>query len=293
MSRIAVLMLLSIAITWGKVKVVTSTSDLAAITREVGGNLVKVESIARGSQDPHYIEVLPSHMLKVKRADIYLKVGMELDLWADKIIGGSRNKDLVIVDCSENINAQEVPAGKIDASMGDIHRFGNPHYWLDPLNGQVIAESIVRALSLKDPENVAKYEDNLRTFIETIRKYQESWSVKYADLKDVELIYYHNTWPYFNNRFGLQVLDFVEPKPGIMPTPNHVDHLVKLIQNKQLKVLAMEPYFSDKAPNYLVQKTDIKVVKLAPSVGAQEGTDTYLEMIQYNLDALQSALGDD
>jgi len=293
MSRIAVLMLLSIAITWGKVKVVTSTSDLAAITREVGGNLVKVESIARGSQDPHYIEVLPSHMLKVKRADIYLKVGMELDLWADKIIGGSRNKNLVIIDCSENIKAQEVPAGKIDASMGDIHRFGNPHYWLDPLNGPVIAESIVRALSLKDPENAAKYEDNLRIFIETIRKRQESWLVKYADLKDVEVIYYHNTWPYFNNRFGLQVLDFVEPKPGIMPTPNHVDHLVKLIQNKQLKILAMEPYFSDKAPNYLVQKTDIKVVKLAPSVGAQEGTDTYLEMIQYNLDALQNAIGDD
>ena len=293
MLRVAVLMLLSITITLGKVKVVTSTSDLAAITREIGGNLVKVESIARGNQDPHYIEVLPSHMLKVKRADIYLKVGMELDLWADKIIGGSRNRDLVIVDCSENIKALEIPTGQIDASMGDIHRFGNPHYWLDPLNGPVIAESIVRALSLKDPENTAKYEDNLRTFIEAIRKYQESWSVKYADLKGVELIYYHNTWAYFNHRFGLQVLDFVEPKPGIMPTPNHVDHLVKLIQNKQLKVLAMEPYFSDKAPNYLVQKTDIKVVKLAPSVGAQEGTDSYLEMIQFNLDALQNAIGDE
>ncbi len=293
MSRVAVLMLLSITITLGKVKVVTSTSDLAAITREVGGNMVKVESIARGNQDPHYIEVLPSHMLKVKRADIYLKVGMELDLWADKIIGGSRNRDLVIVDCSENIKAREIPTGQIDASMGDIHRFGNPHYWLDPLNGPVIAESIVRALSLKDPENTAKYEDNLRTFVESITKSHESWSVKYDDLKGVELIYYHNTWAYFNHRFGLQVLDFVEPKPGIMPTPNHVDHLVKLIQNKQLKVLAMEPYFSDKAPNYLVQKTDIKVVKLAPSVGAQEGTDSYLEMIQFNLDALQNAIGDE
>ena len=293
MLRVAVLMLLSITITLGKVKVVTSTSDLAAITREVGGNMVKVESIARGNQDPHYIEVLPSHMLKVKRADIYLKVGMELDLWADKIIGGSRNRDLVIVDCSENIKAREIPTGQIDASMGDIHRFGNPHYWLDPLNGPVIAESIVRALSLKDPENTAKYEDNLRTFVESITKSHESWSVKYDDLKGVELIYYHNTWAYFNHRFGLQVLDFVEPKPGIMPTPNHVDHLVKLIQNKQLKVLAMEPYFSDKAPNYLVQKTDIKVVKLAPSVGAQEGTDSYLEMIQFNLDALQNAIGDE
>jgi len=292
MSRLALLILLSITITWGKVKVVTSTSDLAAITREIGGDLVKVESIAKGNQDPHYIEVLPSHMLKVKRADIYLKVGMELDLWADKIIGGSRNRDLVIVDCSENIKAREIPTGQIDASMGDIHRFGNPHYWLDPLNGPVIAESIVTALSLKDPENTAKYEDNLRTFVESITKSHESWSVKYDDLKGVELIYYHNTWAYFNHRFGLQVLDFVEPKPGIMPTPNHVDHLVKLIQNKQLKVLAMEPYFSDKAPNYLVQKTDIKVVKLAPSVGAQEGTDSYLEMIQYNLDALQNALGD-
>ncbi|MBC8192893.1 MAG: zinc ABC transporter substrate-binding protein [Candidatus Marinimicrobia bacterium] len=278
---------------YGKIRVVTSTSDLAAIAQEIGGDKVSVESIARGDQNPHYIEVLPSYMLKVRRADIYLKVGMELDLWSDQIIGGSRNKDLLVVDCSENIKAQEVPTGKVDASMGDIHRYGNPHYWLDPQNGPLIAESIAKALKKRDPENIQFYENNLRAFNQSVTNSLERWTSKYAQLRDRKLLYYHNTWPYFNYRFGLEVSEFVEPKPGIMPTPNHVDQLVKLIRTEQLKVLAMEPYFSDTAARYLAEKTGIQIVKLAPSVGSQKGTDTYLKMIEYNLDALFQPLGNE
>ncbi len=290
MRYLIVLQLLIAATVYGKVRIVTSTTDLAAIAIEIGGNLVKVESIARGDQDPHYIEVLPSHMLKVKRAAVYFKVGMELDLWADQIIGGSRNSKLLLVDCSENIQAQEIPAGKVDASMGDIHRFGNPHYWLDPLNGIVIGETIAGALSLKDPDNAKFYEKQLEDFRKSIIDAMEKWIVEYGELNGRELLYYHNTWPYFNYRFGLKALEFVEPKPGIMPTPNHVDHLVKLVRNKELKVLAMEPYFSNTAPRYLGEKTGIKVVILAPSVGAREGTESYLDMIEYNLKALKQAL---
>jgi len=292
MQRAIILLLVLISSSNSQVKVVSSTTDLAAIAREIGGDLVTVESIARGNQDPHYVEVLPSYMLKVKRADVYLKVGMELDLWADQIIGGSRNRDLLIVDCSENIRAQEIPTGKVDASMGDIHRFGNPHYWLDPENGSIIAASIVNSLSLKDPDHTKQYEENLRAFDRSVMEALEMWIPMYARLDGCELLYYHNTWPYFNHRFGLRVLDFVEPKPGIMPTPSHVDHLVNLIQSEQLKVLAMEPYFSDTATRYLTEKTGIQVVKLAPSVGAHEGTDTYLEMIEYNLNVLLRAFGD-
>lgn len=290
MQRAILISLILVSISWGKVKIVSSTTDLAAIAREIGGEHVKVESIARGNQDPHYIEVLPSSMLKVKRADIYLKVGMELDLWAEQIIGGSRNSDLLIVDCSQNIEAIEVPSAKVDASMGDIHAFGNPHYWLDPNNGIRIAETITEALKRVDSEHGHDYDKNLDVFKKSVENKMKRWTVEFEAIRGEKILYYHNTWPYFNFRFGLLSVDYVEPKPGIMPTPSHVDHLVKLIGEQNLEVLAMEPYFSDTAPNYLAEKTGIKVVQLAPSVGGQRGVETYLDMIHYNLIALQEAL---
>ena len=291
MYRIILISLVLVSFSWGKVNIVSSTTDLAAIAKEIGGEYVKVESIAKGTQDPHYVEVLPSYMLKVKRAQIYLKVGMELDLWADHIIGGSRNRDLVIVDCSENIEALEVPTGKVDASMGDIHSFGNPHYWLDPQNGILIAETITQALVRQDSKHSEYYMNNMDVFRKSVEKKMAIWKEEFAVLSGTKLLYYHNTWPYFNHRFGLIPREFVEPKPGIMPTPNHVDHLVKLIDEEGIRVLAMEPYFSDTAPNYLAKKTGISVLKMAPSVGGQPGTDTYLEMIEYNLKILLRAGG--
>lgn len=285
-----ILSLLSISMLYAKVRVVSSTTDLAAITREIGGDKVTVQSIARGNQDPHYVEILPSYMLKVKRADIYLKVGAELDLWADQIIDGSRNTRLQVVDCSQDIQLQEVPTTKINASMGDVHSFGNPHYWLDPANGIRIAEGIARALSTRDPENARLYDANLAVFRSKVEQAMESWKKEYASLVDAKIIYYHNSWPYFNSRFGLVAADFVEPKPRIMPTPTHIDELVKLIQNQNLKIIGMEPYFSRKAPDYLAAKTGITVVKLAQSVGAVPGTDSYLDMIAYNLRVIHEVL---
>jgi len=288
-SQLMLLCLLT-GLAFGKVKIVTSTADLAAIAREIGGNAVAVESIARGNQDPHAIEVLPSYMLKVKRADIYLRVGMELDMWADQIIGGSRNSRLIIVDCSEKITALEVPTGKVDASQGDIHSKGNPHYWLDPLNGILIAQSVAAALEKNDPANRGLYTANLEAFTDKVTTRMVEWEANYSSLRGQEVIWYHNTWPYLSYRFGLEAVDFVEPKPGIMPTPRHVEDLIMLIESTGIKVLGMEPYFSDKAPVYLQNRTGIKVVKMAPSVGAQPKTDTYLAMIEYNLSALKKAL---
>ena len=146
---------------FAKINIVASTTDLADIAKTIGGDRIKVISIANGKQDHHHIEVLPSYMLKVKRADIYLKVGLELDLWANQIIDGSRNRKLTIVNCAENILPLEVPTTKINASMGDIHRMGNPHYWLDPENGKIIAENITKALISVDPVGREFYENNL------------------------------------------------------------------------------------------------------------------------------------
>ena len=290
MNRIVLIAAIALHILSAKVSVVTSTTDLADIASVIGGDRVKVVSIARGTQDPHYVEVLPSYMIKVKRADIYLKVGMELDRWAQQVIDGSRNRKLIIVDCSANIPRLEIPARKIDASMGDIHRFGNPHYWLDPENGKIIGSTIAEVLSEADPKGANIFWENHRKFSKTIDSNLQSWREKYASLRGMKLIFYHNTWPYFANRFGLDIVQFVEPKPGIMPTPSHIETLISLIREHQIKVVAMEPYFSDKAPKFLAEKTDIEIIEMAQSVGARSLANSYLEMIHYNLEILKKTL---
>ena len=168
MMRRLIIILTFLSFLFAKVKIVTSTTDLADIVKSIGGDLVTVNSIAKGNQDPHYVEILPSYMIKVRKADIYFMVGMELDLWAQQIIDGSRNRKVLIVDCSAQINRMEVPTELVDASMGDIHRFGNPHYWLDPENGKLIARNIAEKLVLIDPKNSTIYNSNLSTFEESI-----------------------------------------------------------------------------------------------------------------------------
>lgn len=283
--------LLLLSFSFAKINIVSSTTDLADIAKTIGGNRVNVISIASGNQDPHYVEVLPSYMLKVKKADIYLKVGLELDLWANQVIDGSRNRNLIIVNCAEGVAPMEVPANKIDASMGDIHRLGNPHYWLDPENGKVVADNILKALISVDPDGRELYENNYNTFINTVDESTEKWLTKFDSLKGKKMIFYHNSWPYFNNRFGIEAVQFVEPKPGIMPSPNHIEKLLYVINSDDIEVLGMESYFSNKAPDYLSGKTGIKIVHLAQSVNALPGTDGYLKMIEYNLRTISEAFG--
>lgn len=273
-----------------KVNVVASTTDLADIAQQVGGENVSVISISRGSQDPHYVEVLPSYMIKVKRADMYLMVGMELDQWAEQVIDGSRNRKLRIVDCSKDIKRLNVPTRKVDASMGDIHPNGNPHYWLNPENGKIIAMTIARNLKSVDPQHGDAYEANLQIFLNSIDDLEQRWATQYSMLQGQSIIYYHDTWPYFNEYFGLSAVAFVEPKPGIMPTPTHLDHLIHIIKDQNIKALAMEPYFSVSAPAFLQEKTGVEIVHMAQSVGAEENTETYQKMLEYDLAILKKVL---
>ncbi len=275
-----------------KVQIVASISDLADIAATIGGNQVKVTTIAKGTQNPHYVEVLPSYMLKVRRADIYLKVGMELDLWSQQIIDGSRNGKVRIVDCSKNIKRLEVPTGKVDASLGDIHRLGNPHYWLDPENGGIIAQTIATALIQADPKHRDLYTSNLNSFLQELESRRAKWERDFSDLIGKKIIFYHNSWPYFATRFGLDTRGFVEDKPGIPPTPAHLDALIRQIQEEDIAVIAMEPYFSPRVPDFLHEKTGIAVVRLAQSVGALPEADSYLNLFDVNLKHLQSILGE-
>lgn len=287
MRRNIFLFFLSSTLVFGKVKIVTSTTDLADIAKTIGGDKAEVTSIARGNQDPHAVEVLPSYMLKVKNADLYFQVGMELDLWSNQIIDGSRNKNLKIVDCSKNINPLEIPRDKVDASMGDIHRLGNPHYWLDPENGKLIAETIANALSQTDPANKDYYQNRMTVFQHQVDEALEKWRSEFSILNGKRFIFYHNSWPYFAQRFGLNILEFVEPKPGIMPSPAHLERLINLIEAGAISAIAMETYFSSTAPDFLAEKTGIPVVKLSQSVGALPAADSYLNMIRANLETLK------
>ena len=280
-----------ISFLFGKVRIVSSTTDIADIVKIIGGDHVTVTSIARGNQDPHYVEILPSYMVKVRKADIYFMVGMELDLWAQQIIDGSRNRKVMVVDCSVEINKMEVPTGQINASMGDIHRFGNPHYWLDPVNGKLIARMVAEKLINHDSKNAEQYQSNLTQFENDLNSAISIWTKRFSDLRNKNIIFYHNSWPYFSKRFGLITVGFLEPKPGITPSPSQLNQVINQIKENEIEVIASESYFSDRAPKFIESKTNVITVKLAQSVGAIEGADSYINLFETNLLILAKAYG--
>lgn len=274
-----------------KVRVVASTSDLASIAGMVGGDLVETESIVTGKKDPHFVEILPSYMIKVARADIYLKVGGDLDYWADRIIDGSQNATLLIVDCSHDVEFLEKPTTRIDASQGDIHRQGNPHYWLDPQNGTIVARAIADALTKVDPANAGAYQAGLERFNEELARRMEEWRQLAEPLRGVEIITYHNSWPYFARAFGVSVVGFVEPKPGIEPTPSHTAQLISLVKSRGIRIIGREPYFSSRTPDSIARQTGAVVVVLPPSVGGSDDAADYFRLFDALLSRLTQVKG--
>ena len=252
-----------------RLKVAASITDLASIAASVGGDHVEVFAIARPNADVHHIEVLPSYMVKVSRADVYLKVGLQLDQWADGIIDGSRNANVKVVDCGRDIVPLEKPS-VVDASMGDVHPFGNPHYWLDPRNGGIVAKEIAEGLAERDPAHAQEYAANAEAFA---RAAQTDWERNraVADALPVKAVFtYHASWIYFSNAFGLEIAGTAEPVPGIPPTARHLDELVNLGKSRHVPVLLQEPYFSDDAGRFLARETGLRVVKASPSCDTAE-----------------------
>jgi len=273
-----------------KLRVVTSTSDLAAIAREVGGDRIEAESIAQGNQDPHFVELLPSYMMRVRKADVYVKVGMELDYWAQAILDGSRNTKLQVVDCSLKLPLErrlEVPT-RVDASMGDVHKYGNPHYWLDPANGKVIAEAIAEALAKADPAGAAAYESNREAFASRLDAKIAEWTRKAAPLDGMRIVTYHNSWPYFTRAFGIEVAEWLEPKPGVKPSPTHLREVIDVIRKQKVAAVAFEPYFEARTPEMISRETGVPAITLLPSVGGVPEVKDYFQLFDYNLALLAS-----
>ena len=269
-------------------RVVASTEDLASIAREIGGTLVEAESIASGSTDPHFVELLPSYMVRVRKADVYVKVGMELDYWAQQIIDGSRNAKLTVVDCSTFLPTErrlEVPT-RVDPSQGDVHKYGNPHYWLDPANGKEIAKAIAEGLRTADPANAPAYDRNLAAFVERLDAKIAEWRKTAERLKGLPIVTYHNSWPYFARAFGIDVVGWLEPKPGVKPSPGHVKELIDTIKARKVALVAYEPYFESRTPTLLGRETGVPVLALPPSVGGVPEVKDYIGLFDYNLTTL-------
>ena len=268
-----------------KVKIAASLPDLASIAATVGGDQVDVFSIAKSNANPHFVEVLPSYMIKVSRVDLYLKAGLSLDQWADAIIEGSRNSKIQIVDCSNGVEVVEKPNGKVDASLGDVHPQGNPHYWLNPANGIQVAENIRDALKQADPSHAALYDANADKFKVEAEKRIQGWQIKMAPLKGASAITYHSSWIYFTHAFGIKVVGHVEPFPGIPPTAKHLQELVDLIKTQKVGILIQEPYYQDKDPKFLTSQTGIRVFRFTPSCDGI-GPGDYLKHFDIIVDGL-------
>lgn len=253
-----------------KLRVAASTTDLASIAAAVGGDAAEVFAIARPGGDPHRVEALPSYMVRVSRAQVYLKVGLGLDAWAGAIIDGSRNARLRVVDCSAGVPVLEKPAGRVDASMGDVHPDGNPHYWLDPRNGAIVARTIATALAAADPANADAYRARAEAFASEAQAAWERGRAALASLPSRAIVTYHRSWVYFASAFGLEVVNTVEPVPGIPPTAKHLADVERDIRARRAVVLLQEPYFVPDAGRLLARDTGIRVVTLAASCDGEQ-----------------------
>ena len=270
---------------FAKLRVAASTNDLASIAATVGGDQVEVFAIARPSADPHRIEALPSYMVKVSRAQVFLKIGLGLDQWADAIVDGSRNSSVQIVDCSHNVNVLEKPTGKVDASMGDVHPDGNPHYWMDPRNGGVVAHNVADAFAKADAGNAAKYRERAEAFA---KECAENWEKNAAVAKKLAshtVFTYHRSWSYFADAFGFEVVNTVEPVPGIPPTARHLQELVDMAKARKVGILIEEPYFSADGGKFLNRQAGVRPVVQAASCDAPTA-GSYLQ----HFDAVMAAI---
>ncbi len=272
-----------------KIKVITTLTDLASLTAAVGGDRVEVEALVKGTQDPHQIEVLPSYMVKLRNADLFVIIGMDLEMWAYPLRDGSRNAKLLLVDCSTNIERLEVPTYKVDPSHGDIHLYGNPHYWLDPENGKRIMQTIFEALVKVSPEDYSYFENNLKTYTQKLDEKMVEWQTKAESLRGKQVIFFHNSWPYFNRRFGLVAANFIEPKPGVTPSPSHTARLIQQVKDQKIKVIAKEPFFDDRVPKMISRETGAKLVVLPTSVGGVPEVKDYIGLFYYIINTLVEA----
>ena len=275
--------------------VVTATTDMAALAQEVGGDKIKVESIAKGYQDPHFVEAKPSFLLKLRQADLLISVGLDLEIgWLPPLITQSGNPKVQpgaqgYLDASQFAEILEKPTGQVSRAQGDVHPLGNPHYWLDPDNARRVAKGIAGKLSELDAGNAAYYQQRYQDFEKRLGDAEKRWEAEMAPYRGRKVVSYHKSWPNFARHFGLDVVGYVEPRPGIPPSPQHTIELIQQMKRDNVKIIMVEPYFDLKTPNSIATNTGGQVVVMLPSVGGEAQVTDYFKLFDYDIALLTKA----
>jgi ABC-type Zn uptake system ZnuABC Zn-binding protein ZnuA len=280
----------------GKLNVIATTEDLAALAREVGGDRIDVDALARGYQDPHFVEPKPSFILKLNRADLLIAVGRELEIgWLPPLINQSRNAKLQpgapgYLDASLGAKILDLPSGQVTRAMGDVHPQGNPHYWLDPGNGRRIAQAIQKKLTELSPNDGGYFAGRYADFDKRLAAAEQRWDGQMGAYKGLKVVTYHRSWPNFADRFGLDVIGYIEPRPGIPPSPSHTLDLIQEMKRQGVKIMLVEPYFDLKTPEAISRDTGARVLVMAPSVGGEKEITDYIKLFDYDIHLLVTAI---
>jgi zinc/manganese transport system substrate-binding protein len=278
-----------------KLNVVTATTDMAALAQEVGGDKISVESIAKGYQDPHFVEAKPSFLLKLRQADLLIVVGLQLEIgWLPPLITQCGNARIQVgapgyLDASQFAEILEVPQGTVTRAQGDVHPLGNPHYWLDPDNGRRIARGIANKFAEMDPADGAYFQGRFQDFDKRLSVAEQRWDTQMKPYRGHRVVTYHRSFPNFAKHFNLDVIGYVEPRPGIPPTPTHTLELIQQMKRENCRVVLVEPYFDLKTPQSIGREANAQVVVYLPSVGGEKQVTTYFELFDYDIGLLIKA----
>ncbi len=279
-----------------QLKVVTSSTDLYDIAVAVGGDKISATHIEEGYQDPHFVEAKPSFILQLRKADVFAFVGMDLEVgWMGPLIDGARNSKIRpggsgYVDVSKAITALDQPQGKLDRSQGDVHPYGNPHYWLDPDNGRKIARLFKQKFTELDKGNAAVYERNEAAFRERLNVAEKTWGTLVAQIKGKPVVAWHTSWRYFAEYNGMNIVAFMEPKPGVPPSASHLASVIAKVKQTGAKAIVMEPFYDRKVGEMVAKQTGAKLLVLPTSVGGVKDAKDYVSLITYNLTQLANAV---
>jgi zinc/manganese transport system substrate-binding protein len=279
-----------------QLKVVTSTTDLYDIAKAVGGKRITATHIGEGYQDPHFIEAKPSFVLQLRNADVWAFVGLDLEIgWMPVLLDGARNPNIKMgapgyVDVSRAIPLLDVPSGNVDRSQGDVHPLGNPHYWLDPENGRRIARLFKNKFTELDPAGASVYAANEQNFEARLNTTERTWTDELAKIKGQPVVAWHTSWRYFAEYTKMNIVGFMEPKPGVPPSPAHLAGLIQTMKRTGAKVIVMEPFYDQKTADFVASRTGAKVLILPPSVGGVKGVGDYISVMDYDIKQLAAAL---
>ncbi len=279
-----------------KLHVVATTPELGAIAKEIGGDQVDITALAKPTEDPHFVDAKPSFIVKLNRADALIEGGAELELgWLPPLLDGARNPRLAPgtpgrISCAHGITMLEIPA-TLDRSRGDLHAAGNPHYTTDPLNGKIVAENITEAFSQLVPQAADYFRANLKKFNTRLEAKMAEWQQLLAPYQGSRVVTYHDYWPYFAQRFHLRMDLFLEPKPGIPPTPTHLAEVVATMRAEHIKVILVQPYVNRKTAERVADLTGAVVLDVAAFPGTGKGTEGYVEWVDSLVRSLAKALG--